>query len=102
MRVDKFKTFRKVMNFMVLKNALLGATFPMVRRYFWRRAAVTRPVSTVSWSSPITWSTSPGSRLMAKRGKGGMVRSMSTSGVMDRVTKKRGLERLAKDFSHWL
>ena len=40
MRVDKFKTFRKMMNFMVL----LGATFPKVRRYFWRRAAVTRPM----------------------------------------------------------
>ena len=44
----------------------------------------------------------PGSRPMAKRGKGGVVRSMSTSGVMDRVTKKRGLERLAKDFCHRL
>ena len=28
------------MKFMVLMNAFLGATFPMVRRYFWRRAAV--------------------------------------------------------------
>ena len=33
------------MNFIVLRKALLGATFPMLRRYFWRRAAVSRPMS---------------------------------------------------------
>ena len=40
-------------------------------------------LTSVSQSSPTTWSTSLGSRPMAKRGKGGVVRSMSTSRVMD-------------------
>ena len=44
-------------------------------------------LTSVSRSSPATWSTSFGSRPMAKGGKGGVARSMSTSGVVDRVTE---------------
>ena len=35
----------------------------------------------------------------AKGGKGGVARSMPTSGVVDRVAEKRGLECLARKFS---
>ena len=44
-RVDKFKTFLKEINFLVLMYGHFGANFPKLRRYFWRRAAVSRPMS---------------------------------------------------------
>ncbi len=57
------------------RNTILSARMPSSSR-----------LATVSQSSPTTWSTSPGSRPLAKGGKGGV--AMPTSGVLDRVAEK--------------